>query len=360
MDYLRKVFTKKQIIWLILSGIALALFLLVLFVGIKMSKTQPAQLGALRWDSSGDSAQISVFYSDLAEFNEDGVKQLNFAIDNALMQESLVSSDSSVRTRISAYSAQTILTVNSATGKQEVKAFGVGGDFFRFHPLNMISGSCFDGNDMPDLAILDKDTAWQLYGSVDIVGQIVEINGARHIIAGVYEMDSDKLSKMAGNDEQTIYLSYESLRENGGVKSINCFETIMPEPVHGFAYETVSKAISLEENRYTIVDNSARFYWETLIKEVPKLSQRSMNSKSVVYPYWENMARGLEGRLIPLCVIDVVLLAFVIINVVVLLIRMWVNRQIRAEHIKGFIEDQIDARRKRKRDSKNLEGGEYL
>lgn len=361
MDYLRKVFNKKQIFWLILTAVALVIFLIVLFTGKRMANSQPAQLGAKRWDSSGGSALVSVFFSDLADFNEDGVKQLNFSIDNALQLESLNSTDSSKRTRISAYSGQTMLTVTSATASQSVKAIGVGGDFFRFHPVNLISGSYFDGDDvMQDQVILDKTTAWYLYGSADVAGQMVEINGVRHLIAGVYEMETGRLSELAGNNEQTIYLSYESLYKNAGVTQISCFETIMPEPVHGFAYKTVCEAISLEENRYMVVDNSARFYWETLIKQVPKLSQRSMNSKSVIYPYWENMARGLEGQLIPLCVIDVSLFAFIVINLVVLLIRLWTNRQIHTKQIKDFVEDRIDDRRKKKRESKKLDGGEYI
>lgn len=361
MNYLRNVFTKKQIIWLISSGIALVLFFIILIVGLKLAKSQPAQSAAGRWDSKGESAQISVFYSELASIEEDDIKQLNFAIDSALHKESLLFTDPSVRKRISAYSAQTEATVLSKLGSQIVKVIGVGGDFFQFHPVKLLYGSYFDENDlMQDHILLDSETAWYLFGSSNIVGQTVDINGKLLVVSGVYERESGRLNNLAGNNEKTVFVSYESMKNDLGVSEISCFETIMPEPVNEFAYKTVQDAVSVENNRFEVIDNSKRFNWITLVKDVKGLEVRSMNSKSVIFPYWENMARGLEDKLIPLCLLALFLLLFAVVNIIVLLIRMWINREIRLKNIKEFIEDRIDERRKRKRELKKPEGGEYL
>lgn len=45
-----------------------------------------------------------------------------------------------------------------------------------FHPLKLITGSYFSGNDlMQDYCIIDQDAAWQLFGSNDVVGMTVYI-----------------------------------------------------------------------------------------------------------------------------------------------------------------------------------------
>ncbi len=361
MNYLRNVFTKKQILWLILSGVSLVLFFIVLFIGIGLSKSQTHQRGADRWDPQGGSAQISVFFSELASIDEDSIKQLNFAIDTALQEESLLSGDSSIRKRISAYSAQAELNVDSEKVSESVKAIGVGGDFFQFHPVKLLSGNYFDGADlMQDYVLLDSETAWKLYGSSDIAGQIVEIGGVRHVVSGVYERETGRLNRLAGNDEPTIFMSYESLKKNAGVTSISCFETIMPEPVNHFAFGVVNDAVSVEKNRFEVIDNSKRFKWITLMKDIKNAGQRSMNSKSVIFPFWENMARGMEDILMPICVLELILLAFVVINLIVFLIRCWIKREFRFKNIKEIIEDFIEKCRNEKKGNEDPGEGEYL
>ena len=69
-----------------------------------------------------------------------------------------------------------------------VQIIGVGGDFFQFHPLNMISGNVFSENDISkDRVVLDENTAWTLFGAYDIAGKTVTIEGRQFVIAGVYK-----------------------------------------------------------------------------------------------------------------------------------------------------------------------------
>ena len=93
-----------------------------------------------------------------------------------------------------------------------------------------------------------------------------------------------------------------------------------------------------------------------LLKDYKTAGQRSMNSKSVVFPYWENMARGMEDVLMPLCLADVILLVFIVINLIVLGIRCWNKREFRFKNFKEMIEDFIDKCRKEKMSKESEEG----
>ena len=59
-------------------------------------------------------------------------------------------------------------SVTGDHGAAEVKAIGVGGNFFHFHPLRLRSGSYIAEDDfMLDRVVLDETLAWQLFGGFD-------------------------------------------------------------------------------------------------------------------------------------------------------------------------------------------------
>lgn len=359
IDYLRKVFTKKQIVWLIVSGGVLAVFTLIAIFCVRASRTQSAQLFAERFDKEGESTQISVFYSQMAEITEDTVKELSFNIDKKLDEEFITAKNENARRRISAYSASGETTVNSEKKSSKVKVIGVGGDYFLFHPLRLLSGSYFDGDDlMQDKILLDEEAAWDLYGSPDIVGKPVEIEGTRLIVAGVYKKDQKRFDKLSGNDKNTVYVSYESLLQISNRTDLECYEVLLPNPVSGYGMKIVKEAFHLEEDKFEIVENTKRFSWLRLIKRFKTIGSRSMNAKAIIYPYWENMARGLEDMLVPWVFIELMLITFVFVNVCVLLTRMWKNRTIHKSDVKNFIERRIEIYREEKKRKK--EEGELI
>ena len=358
-DYLRKVFTKKQILWLIISGGGLVVFSLIALFCVRASRTQPAQLFADRFDKDGETTQISIFYSQIAEVTEDNLKELSFKIDNKLDEEFITAKSENGRRRISAYSASGESTVNSEKKSSKVKVIGVGGDYFLFHPLRLLSGSYFDGDDlMQDKILLDEETAWDLYGSPDIVGKPVEIEGVRLLVAGVYKKDTGRFDKLAGNDKNTVYVSYETLEYVSNRTDLDCYEVLLPNPVSGYGMKIVKDAFTLEEDKYEIVENTKRFSWTRLIKRFKTVGARSMNAKAIIYPYWENMARGLEDVLVPWVFIDLILITFVFVNMCVLFARMWKNRTIHKADVKNFIEKRIEIYREERKQKK--EKGELI
>ena len=84
-----------------------------------------------------------------------------------------------------------------------------GGNFFDFHPLRLLSGSYLSPDDvMDDRVLLDKETAWLLFGAFDVAGMSFSLDGTPVVVAGVYEHEKDAFSKLAYGEDMRIYMSY--------------------------------------------------------------------------------------------------------------------------------------------------------
>ena len=181
----------------------------------------------------------------------------------------------------------------TALGKGEAYAIAVGGDFFQFHPLRLLSGSYISENDlMQDRVLLDEDLAWRLYGGVELQGMELNLNGTPFVVAGVVQREQDFASKKAYTAGMGLYLSYDAyaqLNENAGV---NCYELVMAEPVKNFTVSFVREKFPIGQGE--IVENSTRFSLDRLLSMIGKFGTRSMQTLGVVYPYWENAARCVE------------------------------------------------------------------
>lgn len=351
MDYLKNVFGKKQIKLLIISAVSVAVGLIVTLICVHFAGSMKAENMAARWSDDNDYAQVSIFLSELAEFKEEKALSLSYNIEKKLKEDS-ISADENARLWFYGYSTLGKVSVASKTGNVNLKAIGVGGDFFLFHPLTMISGSVFSSENVnSDLAIVDRDTAFSLFGSTDIVGQAIEINGSRHIINGVIDRDEGRLNRLAGNDGPIIYLSYASMKDFG-YEYINMYEALIPNPITHYALDLAESNVAVEQNYYEAIENTGRFHYTHLLKNATKFGTRSMNSKGIIYPYWENMARGMEDYLTPLAVLGFVAFLFPAVVVVYIVIRLWRLRPIHREDIKDYIERLIEKARKKRQDKR--------
>lgn len=349
MEYLKTVFNKRHIKLLISAGITLLLGLLLVLIGVKVSGKLDDEQFVKRWCDDDSYAQVSLFLSEMADFSEDKVKELEYKINSKLTSDSISAKTEDSRLFLYAYSANGKVKAVSNNGSTDVKAIGVGGDFFLFHPLELVEGCFFDDNSVnKDLVVIDENTAWVLFGSNNVVGQTIEIGGAPHVISGVVKREEGRLNDLAGNNEPTLYLSYESLSKNGTVSYINCFEALMPNPLTGYALDAVTDLCPAEDNRFEAVENSGRFYWTKLIKNVKNFGTRGMNGKGLVYPYWENIARAVEDYLTPVCVLGVMLFSYSAVIVLLTLLRMWRKRTIHRGDVKDFVERKAEEIREKK------------
>lgn len=319
-EFVRKL-GKKKLIFLAVN-LVLLLAALGCFLGIhRLSRLLPSQLEAERWRGASDIeyAQISCFLpvdetvtrNQIGAFREAMAKKLH---------EAALDIDTDDMLNADAWSCVAKVKVSSALGKGDVYATAVGGEFFTFHPITLISGSYITADDlMQDRALLDEETAWLLFGGTDIQGMTFRVNGVPFVVAGVVEREQDFATKRAYTDGMGIFISYDAWvtlnsaasdapaapdAAGGGAAGtaaaasasagIQCYEVVLPNPVKNYAVGVVREKFPI--GRGEIVNNTERFHTENLWKLIKGFGTRSMQTRGVIYPYWENAARGVEDR----------------------------------------------------------------
>lgn len=253
-----------------------------------------SQYAAVRWQGDSDMpfAQLSCY---MPRGEKLGMKEL-YTLKSALYQKL---KDASLDPEAAglyndAWSAGGTVRVSGSRRSGEVQAVAVGGRFFDFHPLRLVSGSYLSPDDlMDDRVLLDEETAWMLFGASDLAGMSLSVNGVPFVVAGVYAHPDDRFSRRAGEGEMCVYLSYDAfLRLYPEQEGVDCYELVMADPVRGFARASVQEKFPVKNAG--IVENSARFTTEALLRLLKNRSTRSMQLSAAAYPRWENAARAAE------------------------------------------------------------------
>lgn len=316
----------KKLVLGISGGISFLIFLILLITTNHIIGAQDTQQMARRWSKENNAAQISCFFAADSETTEDTILMFEHGIDSALTEASVVQESENPGARLwaDAYSADGKITLSNNKTSVTADAIGIGGDFFLFHPLTLINGAYFSGNDlMQDYCVIDKDAAWQLFGSYDVAGMTVYISGIPHIVTGVVERPEGRLAEAAGLEGTLVYVSLETLETLGTSYGINHYEIVMPDPVTGFAYNHVKENLGKEEKATDVVENSARYSLLSRLKLIGQFGVRSMNGKGIIYPYWENMARGYEDILMILTLLQLLTLLYPVILLLIAFITWW-------------------------------------
>lgn len=283
----------------ILSSIILLVALWGITFGIETQKRSLAdQLQASRWTEDGDSAQISFFFSERLAITPTHVAGVRHQIDTKLTEQAIEANHSLARRYVDAYASFGRLAITGERKSIDAEAIGVGGDFFLFHPVELLCGQYFAESDIrKDIILLDEEVAWQLFGSSDIVGKDVLINEIYFKVVGVFSRSRGELETLAGSRGATVYLPYESLVRINGILPISTYEIVMPNPVKGFARKIAEECLSYNANDMLVIENSERFSYEAFYRILKEREARSMKTNDIILPFWENLARVKEEKL---------------------------------------------------------------
>ncbi len=426
LESIKRFFSKRKriVLALVLCLLLIAYYVLGLISGLLVHDLED-QLVADRWEYDGKVSQVSLFYTEDQMISESSIKKLLYDLEKKMRDSGIIAEDdddeqagskgSKIVDTIGigkdkkeadsssapeeadkvyayCYSAQGISTLLFENRKAEnISTIGVGGDFFLFHPMELVSGTYFGADDiMKDRIVIDEDLAWQLFGSNDIIGQCVTIGGTNHYIAGVVKRQEGRFAEAAGLSSSTVYMSYDSLAKHGTVLSgritqeeisedgvsmqvggINCFEIVMPSPVDGLAARLVKESTGLEDKYYSVIENTARYDALSLLTVISGFGTRSMWTKPIFYPYWENVARGWEYVLGILFAIRLICIVSFWLIVVLIVINAYRNKKWTVRGAVRYLADRkydLEARLQEKKnnsekarleDKKEDERGDY-
>ncbi len=315
----------KYIIIIILNIIVITAICIMTIVGNSIADSQQYNLNADRWKNNSKEhfAQISTFLAKDSNFTTDNLNSLHGEIINSLSNASIQINEQNLPFS-DAYSSQmgTFTVRGDLTGRSDAVLTAVGGDFFSFRNFQLINGAFFKDTDiMQDGAVIDRSLAWDLYGSYNVAGMNLYINGIKFYISGVIENPSTDPEKDCIGSLPRIYISYNgtsglSATSGGNLNNtfldddtiitpavtnftqITCYEIVLPNPVKDFGYNIIKKYFSENyKEKYSIVKNSTRFEPSIRAKAFKKISDYAIIKNDIIYPYWENASRLVEFKL---------------------------------------------------------------
>ena len=285
--------SKKWIFWGV-NGLLTLLAAVCLLLQSAVCSALPTLNAANTWaGESGQSfVQLACYLPHDKPVSEEDVWTFRQTLDGKLTEASLEAPENgSLYT--DAYAGFGTLKVTGERGSAEVKVAGVGGDFFRFHPLQLRSGSYLSESDlMQDRVILDEELAWKLFGGMDLTGLTVTIGTADYYIAGVVSREEDRYSTLAYTDGAGMFMSYSALKKCVETTGISCYEIVLPEPITAFGRNLVQENFPQKDG--ILVENNSRYSLENLLTVVGNFGERSMGRNGIIYPYWENAVRMTE------------------------------------------------------------------
>lgn len=307
----------KKLLWLILCLLLTLAALLCLWRIHGLSRSMSAQQAAERWqgESELEFAQVSCFVPVDEALSLNQIYGFRAKMLQELNKAALDSEGSDGLWR-DAWCAVGKLKVSSDKAAGEASVIAVGGDFFSFHPLRLLSGDYLREDDlMHDRVLLDPELAWMLFGGTDLQGMEMKINDRIFLIAGVVEREKDEASRKAYTAGQGLYMSYEAYKELTESESITAYELVLPNPVKNFAANVAKNNFPI--GRGEILQNSGRFSYGRLFGLIPKLDERAMQGMGMIYPYWENAARVTENRCARLLLTAMILLVLPLVSLLV-------------------------------------------
>lgn len=387
---------RKRLFLFILVMTLIVVNLVLSLIMKKVTGDLPQFLLAQRWSEDDRMAQISIYATEDQQIDENSIKRFEYQLEKKLVEAGVTDPDEDKeenpvgkvvdtigidemnrknreeeiaykeRTGIRklfavSYCAQGQVTLSFENRTADnATAVGVGGDFFLFHPMTFVAGGPFSGDDlMGDYLVIDEDMAWQLFGSSDIIGQCVLIEEVPHYIVGVVKKETGNIAKASGLNKSYVYMSYDSLSRYGKILSgrttsmdfsedgakaqvggINCIEVVCPNPVNGLAAKVCRESLGINEDFVSIIDVTDRFSFFSLMAVLKSFGTRSMWSKAIFYPYWENMARGYEDIFATMMLIRILCILTAVFIFVISVINAYRNKTWTVGSVVRYLSDK--------------------
>jgi len=285
----------KKIGLIAVNALLLILIALCLYQCSVYSDTLNSQKAADIWTGESEErfAQVTAFFPVGQEAAETDIMGFRYGIDEKLADGG-VEAEEGQKLWADGWSAFGEATVTGEKETAQVKAVGVGGNFFLFHPYKLMSGSYLAEDDlMGDRVVLDHELAWTLFGASDVAGMTVTIGGKPYYVAGVVQREQDKFTEKAYTGESAVmFMSWSALQELSGEEEIKAssYELVISDPISGFAKNMMETSF----DKALVVENSSRYDFTAIWSIFSDFGARSIIDKGVSLPYWENAARISE------------------------------------------------------------------
>jgi len=339
---------------------------------------QVDQMAGKRWDDNDNGYQFTLLFDSDADVSEGFFEDFEHKYEISL--KATIGQNEDMTEAIEHYYTSSFMMEGHMDlqtehkSMKEVKTYGISGDYFIFHPLELIAGN-YITNDYSDAILIDEDTAWNLFGSYDIIGQMIYVNNIPLFVTGIYKENDNKYENIAkgyesnanvsvnengskndGSLTSLIYVPFNTLEKLGvSEKKISVYEFVSTAPSAYYVQGKLQDLMNSKTNHMAIISNTTRFDIENLYNVWKTRKERLMRNDKLYYPYYENVARVYEDILAWMVIY--MFTGFIVLAVIlfIFLHYFWVNRKIRMSVIK----DKAERFAERIRETKKKETGKW-
>jgi hypothetical protein len=307
---------KFILINLIVVG-ALALVAAALLTAILVCRNSlPHENAAKRFSAGKRFAQITLFIPESEEYTIDKVMYFRYKLEKKLTENSIEETGGK-RNYFDAYSLIADSAVSTEKKSSSAKVIYIGGDYSKFHvEFESLPDITNDVNH--DRVLISRSAAWKMYGGSSLYDFPIKVDGFDCLISGTFEDYSGKEYEEYYAENPPIVADLQRVP----YMPITCYEIVLVNPVNGFANKCVSESLDLQEGTYVMVENSSRFSFVNLYKNIPKLLSYDENVPAgVVLPPEELAARKTEKTLTFLTLLFTIFIAYPALWAVIYIIK---------------------------------------
>lgn len=336
----------KLCLWVLAVAVSLGVFGLLCRGDRNTVATLDSQLGAQRWETPEKPYSLSTLFLDAENsIPATELQQIRIQVENALTAAGTPSED---YPWLYAFSRTEQATLKNGVASSTVEVTLVSGDYFKLHPLPVRNGWYFEDSEvMRDRIVLDRQTAWDLFYSDNVVGQYLTWNGQNYVVAAVVDGEQGTYNQQAYGSVNRAWALGDSPAADQN-QGYTCVEMVLPQPVKGFGVSTMKAALErfMPEGTEPL-NNSDRFSLVNRWNALRTISTRWISSQAIAYPYYENAARLVENHLALRLIPEGIFLGFPVIS---LLIWLWLLNKKRTwglYSIRDAIERAVEKKRTR-------------
>ena len=303
----------RYIVLALINTISVIAIIMISFKYNSIAGSLKYNYAAERWtQGKGGASQISCYFSNDSGFTAENVEAVRNSIASSLSNSGVETNKTVIPDSYYTQLGKFNINCDRNTSYQ-ANVTAAGGRFFLFRDFNLLKGAYFSENDnMHDSIVIDRSLAFKLYGSENVIGFSVYLNGVKFAIAAVIADPQTKYEKECAGDIPHAYIPYQEADKlydkTEGSPKLNCYECILPEPVDELAYNTVNSIFNESyKDKCLIIKNTDRFSSKVIQKQLKTMKQSVVMDKAIELPYWENASRMAEFDLSILYFIKVLL-----------------------------------------------------
>lgn len=273
--------------------------------------------------------QLSLYPKEEKHLTADGMMAVKNALEASLTADSISpdggyllvgSGETAVTLSRESAMADGMTSINTTDATATVYF----GNWFGLHPTVPLTGGFVDGGETGQgYCAIDEYTAARLFGSVDVCGLDITVNGFMYTVTAVVPADRGTYSGYYGYTPR-VWLLYNSPAMLSERLTFTSLEAVLPSMTTGRARSIFLDATgSYYDDESEVVENTDRYTPSRLYQKVKTLTKMAV-AEGDTYPYYENISRIRETKCAMILVFEAVCYVGAVILLCVLL-YIWLH-----------------------------------